>query len=147
VLVAFVLLVLLAPFTFYVEVVVHRYYEFPVGAVPVAVLFLATATMSIPGLKRLGLTRRELLVVYCVVVVGGWLYKYSVLFYMIPTESRVYGYVHGCPENPSERSSLRDSAISRPTYCAKLNNVGHSPAVCLADVRPSLDLRGPRNRR
>jgi len=38
-----------------------------------------------------------------------------------PTESRVYGYVHGCPENPSERSSLRDSAISRPTYCAKLN--------------------------
>ena len=33
-----------------------------------------------------------------------------------PTESRVYGYVHGCPENPSERSSLRDTAVSRRTY-------------------------------
>jgi NADPH2:quinone reductase len=48
-----------------------------------------------------------------------------------PTESRVYGYVHGCPENPSERSSLRDSAVSRPTYCAKLNRetIGREASV------------------
>lgn len=103
ILAAAVLLILLAPFTFYVEVVIQRYEEFPVGAVPVAALFVLTAVTSIPVLARRGLTRRELLVVYSVVVVGAWLFKYSVLFYMIP-KAIIYQYL--APLNPIWRSTF-----------------------------------------
>lgn len=57
------------------------------------------------------------------------------------TESRVSGYVHVCAEAPSERSSLRDSAISRPTYHAKLHKwlaVTITALVSLSCLTPAI---------
>jgi hypothetical protein len=59
---------------------------------PVAFLFLLTAIMGIPLLRRVGLSRAELLAVYAVVLVSVPLSSFTVLFYVLP-KSVLYYYV------------------------------------------------------
>jgi len=51
--------------------------------VPVAMLFVLTAAMGVPVLRRVGLTRRELLVVYSVVLVGAPALTHGILAWML----------------------------------------------------------------
>jgi hypothetical protein len=51
--------------------------------VPVVVLFLLTALMAAPMLRRVGFRRRELLVVYSVVLVGAPMLTHGVLAWML----------------------------------------------------------------
>ncbi|MFB3881923.1 MAG: DUF6785 family protein [Armatimonadota bacterium] len=92
-LVALALLALIAPAAFYVEIAWHRTVCFATYApsmAPVVLLFLLTALMGAPLLRRAGLSRRELLVVYSVVLVGAplvskgllvWLLGHNVAYY------------------------------------------------------------------
>jgi len=50
---------------------------------PLVVLLLLSAAGSLPMLRRFGLTRRELLTVYCVVLVATPLFSISVLFWAL----------------------------------------------------------------
>lgn len=59
------------------------------AAWPLTVLFLATAVMSLPALRRIGLTRRELLTVHAAVLVATPLLGSGVLFFVL---SIVVGY-------------------------------------------------------
>ena len=53
----------------------------------VSLLFVLAALMGIPLLRRIGLTRRELLTIYSVLLVGGPLLSSGVLFWMIPHQA------------------------------------------------------------
>ncbi len=53
------------------------------AAVPVVVLFVLTGAMAIPVLRRFGLSRRELLVIYSVVLVGAPVATHGVLAWML----------------------------------------------------------------
>jgi len=93
VLVSFVLLILVAVTAFYVEIAWRRVYEFGSGVpamAPVALLFILTALMGIPTFRRVGFTRRELLTVYAIVLVGAPLVSHGVLFWMIPKTIAYY---------------------------------------------------------
>jgi hypothetical protein len=59
---------------------------------PVAFLFLLTAIMGIPVLRRVGLSRAELLAVYAIVLVAVPLNSFTVLFYVLP-KSVLYYYM------------------------------------------------------
>jgi hypothetical protein len=85
VLIAFLLLLLLVPVAFYVEMAWNKASIF-VGIPamgPVVVLFLLAAAMSIPLLRRHGLTRRELLVIYSILLVAGPVVSHSILGWML----------------------------------------------------------------
>ena len=76
-LVALTFLVLLGLLDFYIEMAWGKSWEggwsFASGApsvVPVSALFLLAILMALPVLRRSGLTRRELLVVYAMLLVG-----------------------------------------------------------------------------
>lgn len=87
VLVAFALLILIAVGAFYVEIAWNKIYMFASGVpamAPVVLLFVLTGVAGIPALRRAGLTRRELLTVYCITLVGGPLVSHGVLFWMLP---------------------------------------------------------------
>ncbi len=58
---------------------------------PVVALFLITALMAAPGLRRIALSRRELLVVYCLLLVSAPLLSHGVLVWMI-VKSIAYYY-------------------------------------------------------
>ncbi len=93
VLVSFVLLILVAVGAFYVEIAWRRVYEFGSGVpamAPVALLFILTALMGIPIFRRVGFTRRELLSIYAIVLVGAPLVSHGVLFWMIPKTIAYY---------------------------------------------------------
>ncbi|MBE9565410.1 MAG: hypothetical protein IMF16_01520 [Proteobacteria bacterium] len=85
VLIAFGLLVLLAPVAFYVEIAWGKA-DFFVGIpamAPVVVLFLLAGAMSLPLLGRVGLSRRELLVIYSILLVAGPVISHSILAWML----------------------------------------------------------------
>ena len=87
VVIALLLLVAVAVGAFYVEIAWRRVYMFGAGVpsmASVALLFLLTALMSTRWLRRAGLRRRELLVIYGIVLVGGPLVSHGTLFWMIP---------------------------------------------------------------
>ena len=71
--VAFALLILLIPVAFYVEIAWDKanFYVGVPSMAPVVVLFALTALTSLPALRRFGFTRRELLVVYSIMLVAG----------------------------------------------------------------------------
>ncbi len=74
VLLAYVVVVLLTPLAFYVEVVRYRVPDLTSGvpaAAPVAVLLALGGLMALPWLRRRGLRRSELLTVYCLLLLGG----------------------------------------------------------------------------
>jgi len=73
-LVAYVALLVLAPLAFYVEIVWYRVPDVTSGVpamAPIVVLLVLTALMALPPLRRTGLTRRELLTVYSLLLIGG----------------------------------------------------------------------------
>jgi hypothetical protein len=88
--IAFVLLLLVALVNFFVEL---RWglgsggsWAFSSGVpatVPVVVLFALAGAMGVPVVRRVGLTRRELLVIYSVVLVGAPALTHGVLAWML----------------------------------------------------------------
>ena len=85
VLLSFALLALLTPVVFYVELAWNKA-QFFVGVpamAPVVVLFALTGAMSLPFFRRAGLTRRELLVVYVILLVAGPIISHSVMVWML----------------------------------------------------------------
>src|SRR5574340_1717685 len=93
-----VALLLLAAFTtvgFYVEICWYKAYDFTGGVpavAPAVALFALAALSSARLLRRWGFTRRELLVIYSVLMVAGPLGSHGILFWMLP-KSIVYYYV------------------------------------------------------
>ena len=109
---ALALLVVLAPVMFFVETAWLAASGGVGGAIaPGAVLFLLTGLMGLPIFRRTGLTRRELLTVYCVVCVAFVLYQYTVFFYIVP---KVPLYYHMARTNTAS-GSPRASCSSRTT--------------------------------
>jgi len=64
------------------------------AAWPLTVLFLGTALMSLPVLRRIGLTRRELLTVYTAVLVATPLLGSGVLFFVLSMAVSYYYLAH-----------------------------------------------------
>ena len=102
VLIALALLVVLGVLDFYAEMAwgTGGDWAFASGApsvVPAVVLFLLTALMGIPALRRAGLTRRELLVVYAILLVGVPTVSHAVLAWMLV---RVIAFHYGAQVQP-----------------------------------------------
>lgn len=94
-LIAVGLLVAIMPVAFDIEVLWMTRINFAAGAPPVApvvLLFLLTTATGIPLLRRIGLTRRELLTIYAILSAGTTLGSHSVLFYMIPKTAAYYQF-------------------------------------------------------
>ncbi len=103
-LVALAFLVLLGLLDFYIEMAWGKSWEggwsFASGApsvVPVSALFLLAILMALPVLRRSGLTRRELLVVYAVLLVGVPTVSHAVLAWMLV---RVIAFHYGAQVQP-----------------------------------------------
>ena len=101
---SFVLLVLVAFLNFFIEIDWginwSGSWSFSSGApalVPVAVLFALTAAMQLPLLRRVGFTRRELLTVYAVVLVGAPVLTHAVLGWMLVKN---VGYYYSAQVHP-----------------------------------------------
>ncbi|UCC67283.1 MAG: hypothetical protein JSV79_09115 [Armatimonadota bacterium] len=85
VLLGLALLVVLVPTAFYLEIAWNRADMF-VGVpsmTPVVLLFVLTAAAGLPLFRRIGLTRRELLVVYSMVLVAGPLIGATTMAWML----------------------------------------------------------------
>jgi hypothetical protein len=83
----FALVVAVSVGAFYVELAWNKIYTFGSGVpamAPVVLLFLLSALMATPVLRRVALTRRELLTVYSILLIGGPLVSHGILFWMIP---------------------------------------------------------------
>ncbi len=96
VVIALVLLLALAPVAFYLDIVWDKATTFagiPAMA-PVVALFLLTAAMGLPLFRRAGLSRRELLVIYSVLLVAGPLMSRGILGFML-VKSIHYHYMAG----------------------------------------------------
>ena len=74
-----------APAIFYGEVVLYKgvWSSGVPASWPLAVLFLLGAAGSVPVLRRFGLTREELLTIYCVVLVATPLLSINVIFWAL----------------------------------------------------------------
>jgi len=93
VVIGFVLLILVALGAFYVEIAWRRVYTFGTGVpsmASVTLLFFLTALMTTRALRRSGLTRRELLSIYAIILVAGPLVSHGTLFWMIPKTIAYY---------------------------------------------------------
>jgi hypothetical protein len=105
VLIALSLLVLLGVLDFYVEMAWGQSWSgggwwFASGApsvVPISVLFLLTLLMALPALRASGLTRRELLTVYCMLVVGLPTASHAVMAWLLV---RVIAFHYGAQAQP-----------------------------------------------
>ncbi len=85
ILLSFLLLLLFIPIVFYVEIAWRKadvFVNLPAMG-PIVVVLLLTGAMSLPVLRRIGLTRRELLVVYIVLLVAGPIFSHSVMLWML----------------------------------------------------------------
>jgi hypothetical protein len=94
VVVALVMLVVVTLVGFYVEICWLKMYDFAGGVpatAPAVVLFALAALAGSRFLLRSGFTRRELLVIYSVLMVAGPLGTHGILFWMLP-KSIVYYY-------------------------------------------------------
>jgi hypothetical protein len=99
-LVAFVLLALIAPAAFYVEIAWHRalcFATYTPSMAPVVLLFLLTAAMGTPLLRRAGFTRRELLVIYSILLVGSPLVSKGLLVWLLGHNIAYYYSAHVNP--------------------------------------------------
>ena len=87
---AALVLVLVALLNFYVEALWGINWSgswtfssgFP-ALVPVALLFVLAGMMGLPGVRRVGLSRRELLALYCIVLVAGAVLTHAVVVWML----------------------------------------------------------------
>jgi len=106
VLLALALLILLSLAAFWAELVWYRTYDVNAGCPamgPITSLFLLTALMSLPGLRRVGLSRGELLTVFCVVIAGSPLVSHGILFWMLP---KVIAFYHQAQIHPEWTTSF-----------------------------------------
>ena len=93
---ALLLLLLIAVFNFYVEMLWKGGWDLWMvssgcpAMTPVFFLFLLTAAMSLPRFRRKGLTRQELLAVYAIVMVGAPVVTYSVLAWVLVKSVHYY---------------------------------------------------------
>jgi len=100
VLLALLLLVAVSVASFYVQIAWGRVQYFADGipaAAPVTLLFVMTGLMGLPLFRRVGLTRRELLVVYSILLVSGPVLSTGVLFWMLP---HAVAYCYFAQNNP-----------------------------------------------
>lgn len=99
--ISLVVILLSAPAIFYGEVVwgtglvpdIRRTGTWSTGVIgswPLTVLFIMAAIMSVPALRRVGLTRRELMTVHALVLVATPLLGAGVLFYVLSTVVTYY---------------------------------------------------------
>ena len=101
--ISFVLLVAVAAFNFYVEMLWKGGWDLWMvssgcpAMTPVFFLFLLTAAMSLPRLRRSGLTRRELLAIYAIVLVGAPVVTYAVLPWLLVKSIHYYYFVRVNP--------------------------------------------------
>ena len=119
VLIAFGLLVLLAPVAFYVEIAWGKA-DFFVGIpamAPVVVLFALAGAMSLPLLRRVGLTRRELLVIYSILLVAGPIISHSILAWMLV---KTIAYYYMARANLIWQTAFLDQV---PTWMAPVDRV------------------------
>jgi len=99
VVVAAVALLALIPISFYVEIIWFKV-DVASGApapYPLAMLLCLSAAMMLPLLRRVGLTRRELLAIYCLVTVGGGVVSGGLLPFAL---SRNIAYYYAARANP-----------------------------------------------
>ena len=95
VLLAYVLLALLTPISFYVEIVWYRVADVTSGVpavAPTVLLLLLASTAGLWPLRRLGLSRRELLTVYSLLMVGGTVISHG-LFPIALSRSIAFHYM------------------------------------------------------
>jgi hypothetical protein len=103
--ISLVVILLSAPAIFYGEVVwgeglvpdIRRTGTWSTGIIgswPLTVLFVIAAIMSLPALRRVGLTRRELMTVHALVLVATPLLGAGVLFYVLSTVVTYYYLAH-----------------------------------------------------
>ncbi len=100
VLTGLIVLLILAPVGFYIEVVWLRSGEFTThtpAIAPIAALLMLTALMSIPRLRSIAFTRQELLVVHSIVIVGAPLNSLAILGYQVPKVVIYYYLAHANP--------------------------------------------------
>jgi len=103
VVVALVLCVGVAFFSFYVEMLWKGGWDLWMvssgcpAMTPVFVLFLLTAAMQLPRFRRTGLTRQELLAVYTIVLVGAPIVTYEVLGWVLVKSVHYYYLVRVNP--------------------------------------------------
>jgi hypothetical protein len=100
--VALVLLVLIAPAAFYGEFLYGTTYEFGSGVpamAPLVILFvLAAANMAAGRVRRRWFSRRELLAIYGIVLVGAPLVTHGILGWMLPMGVNQYYLARAIPE-------------------------------------------------
>jgi len=100
--VALVLLVLIAPAAFYGEFLYGTTYEFGSGVpamAPLVILFvLAAGNMAAGRVGRRGFSRRELLAIYGIVLVGAPLVTHGILGWMLPMGVNQYYLGRAIPE-------------------------------------------------
>lgn len=99
-LIAAVLLVLLTPATFYLEIVWYRIENVSSGvpaAAPVVLVFGLAVLSGLPRLRKWWLTRRELLTVYSVLLVGGAVIGHGIVAFAL---SHNIAYYYTAQTNP-----------------------------------------------
>jgi len=98
--VSLVIILLSAPAIFYGEVVWGKgvWSSGVPAAWPLAVLFLLAGAGSIPGLRRIGLSRQELLTVYCVILVATPILSIYVLFWALSQPISYYYFAQIFPQ-------------------------------------------------
>ncbi len=109
--IALAMLLALAFLDFYVEMAWGKTWGvggwwFASGApsvVPLSALFILTLVMALPVVRRWGLTRRELLVIYSILLVGVPTVSHAVLAWMLV---RVVGYYYGAQAQPHWETSF-----------------------------------------
>jgi hypothetical protein len=89
-----------APAMFYGEVVWNKgvWSSGVPASWPLAVLFLLGAAGSVPVLRRFALTRRELLTIYCVVLVATPLLSINVIFWALSQPISYYYFAQAFPQ-------------------------------------------------
>ncbi len=93
-------LLVLTPISYFVEIVWFKVSDVAAGVpapAPTALLVVLAAAMMLPAFRRLGLTRRELLAIYCLVLVAGGLINSMMLPFAL---SRNVAYYYAARANP-----------------------------------------------
>ncbi len=98
--VSLVIIVISAPAIFYGEVVLYKgvWSSGVPASWPLAVLFLLGAAGSVPVLRRFGLTRQEVLTIYCVVLVATPLLSINIIFWALSQPISYYYFAQVYPQ-------------------------------------------------
>jgi hypothetical protein len=99
-LISLLIIAISAPAIFYGEVVWNRgtWSNAVPASWPLAVLFLLAAAMGLPVFRRLALSRRELLTIYCAVLVATPLLSVNVIFWALSQPISYYYFGQAFPQ-------------------------------------------------